>query len=118
MTIELDHVFVCTAVGATEADRLVASGLTEGTLNSHPGEGNANRRFFFCDAICSSCCGFMTSAKREVRSSLPRGSGIGDNTASPGTRLSVSLPPEHTICYNATSVTIRDVGVPATLSAA
>jgi hypothetical protein len=31
MTIELDHLFICTEVGAPEADQLVAFGLTEGT---------------------------------------------------------------------------------------
>lgn len=51
MPIELDHVFVCTAVGTPEADRLVAFGLPEGTRNSPPGQGIANRRFFFCNAM-------------------------------------------------------------------
>ena len=37
MTLELDHMFICTAVDAPEADLLVAFGLTEGTPNSHPG---------------------------------------------------------------------------------
>lgn len=45
MTLEFDHMFVCTEVGAPEADRLVAFGLTEGTPNAHPGQGTANRRF-------------------------------------------------------------------------
>jgi hypothetical protein len=67
MTIELDHVFVCTAVGATEADRLLDSGLTEGTLNSHPGEGTANRRFFFCDAMLEL---LRVHDEREARSPL------------------------------------------------
>jgi hypothetical protein len=44
---ELDHVFICTAVGAPEADELRAIGLIEGTSNVHPGQGTANRRFFF-----------------------------------------------------------------------
>jgi hypothetical protein len=47
MSAELDHFFVCTARGAPEADRLIALGLTEGTPNRHPGQGTANRRFFF-----------------------------------------------------------------------
>jgi hypothetical protein len=37
MTVELDHVFVCSEVGAPEADQLVAFGLGEGAPNTHPG---------------------------------------------------------------------------------
>jgi len=44
---EVDHLFVCTDVGAPEADLLVSFGLTEGEANVHPGQGTANRRFFF-----------------------------------------------------------------------
>lgn len=47
MPIALHHVFVCCDVGAPEAEELVALGLTEGTPNVHPGQGTANRRFFF-----------------------------------------------------------------------
>ena len=46
-TFEIDHLFVCTEVGAPEADRLIALGLTEGAPNTHPGQGTSNRRFFF-----------------------------------------------------------------------
>jgi hypothetical protein len=49
-SFELDHLFVWTDVGAPEADRLVAFGLTEGQPNSHPGQGTACRRFFFRNA--------------------------------------------------------------------
>src|SRR3712207_2130981 len=51
MTFELDHMFICTAVDAPEADLLVAFGLTEGTSNSHLGQGTACRRFFFRNAM-------------------------------------------------------------------
>ncbi len=45
---ELDHVFILTrAMGAPEADKLVEFGLVEGSPNTHPGQGTANRRFFF-----------------------------------------------------------------------
>lgn len=44
---ELDHVFILVAEGAPEADLLVDFGLTEGEPNIHPGQGTANRRFFF-----------------------------------------------------------------------
>jgi hypothetical protein len=46
-SFELDHVFICTAAGAPEADLLRDFGLTEGPPNVHPGQGTANRRFFF-----------------------------------------------------------------------
>jgi hypothetical protein len=48
---EIDHVFVCAAVGAPEAEQLIAFGLTEGSRNRHPGQGTANRRFFFRNAM-------------------------------------------------------------------
>lgn len=47
MAFELDHLFICTDIGACEADRLVSFGLVEGTANTHPGQGTSNRRFFF-----------------------------------------------------------------------
>jgi len=51
MTFELDHLFICTAVDAPEADLLRAFGLVEGSPNTHPGQGTANRRFFFRNAM-------------------------------------------------------------------
>ena len=51
MTLLLDHVFVCTAVGAPEADVLRAAGFAEGPANVHPGKGTACRRFFFENAF-------------------------------------------------------------------
>lgn len=47
MTVELDHVFICVTRGAPEAEELVQFGLREGPSNVHPGQGTANRRFFF-----------------------------------------------------------------------
>jgi hypothetical protein len=51
MRIELDHLFVCTAPGAPEAENLIQSGLHEGPPNQHPGQGTANRRFAFANAM-------------------------------------------------------------------
>jgi hypothetical protein len=51
MCIELDHLFVCTAQGALEGDELVRFGLREGPPNRHPGQGTANRRFAFANAM-------------------------------------------------------------------
>jgi hypothetical protein len=49
--IELDHVFICVARGAPESELLVEFGLCEGASNVHPGQGTANRRFFFQNAM-------------------------------------------------------------------
>jgi hypothetical protein len=51
MAFEFDHLFICTDIGAPEADRLVSLGLVEGTSNTHPGQGTTNRRFFFRNAM-------------------------------------------------------------------
>jgi hypothetical protein len=51
MGIELDHFFVCTTPGAPEGDELVRFGLREGPPNKHPGQGTANRRFAFANAM-------------------------------------------------------------------
>jgi hypothetical protein len=51
MRIELHHLFVCTAAGAPEAERLIQFGLREGPPNQHPGQGTANCRFAFHNAM-------------------------------------------------------------------
>jgi hypothetical protein len=51
MQIELDHLFICTAPGAPEGEDLVRFGLNEGPPNQHPGQGTANRRFAFANAM-------------------------------------------------------------------
>lgn len=51
MSVELDHVFVFCAANAPEASVLRAQGLLEGSSNTHPGQGTANRRFFFSNAF-------------------------------------------------------------------
>lgn len=51
MSIELDHLFVCTSQGAPQGDELVRFGLHEWPPNRHPGQGTANRRFAFANAM-------------------------------------------------------------------
>jgi hypothetical protein len=51
MPAVVDHVFICTAIGAPAADRLRQFGLLEGSPNQHPGQGTACRRFFFRNAM-------------------------------------------------------------------
>jgi hypothetical protein len=47
MNLEVDHIFVACASAAPEGDALLRLGLIEGSRNTHPGQGTANRRFFF-----------------------------------------------------------------------
>ena len=47
MPLEVDHAFVTCAPGAPEGDALLKLGFVEGSGNTHPGQGTANRRFFF-----------------------------------------------------------------------
>jgi hypothetical protein len=68
MRIELDHLFVCAAPGASEAEKLVRFGLREGPPNQHPGQGTANRRFVFSNALIE----FGVSAAQEPQSEDPR----------------------------------------------
>jgi hypothetical protein len=51
MAFEFDHLFICTDMGGIVGDRLVALGLVEGSSNVHAGQGTANRRFFFHNAM-------------------------------------------------------------------
>lgn len=51
MTLEFDHLFILTKTQAPEVDHILAHGFTEGTPNTHPGQGTANRRIFFRNAM-------------------------------------------------------------------
>jgi hypothetical protein len=51
MSIELDHVFVCSSPGAPEAEELIRIGFREGAPNRQAGQGTANRRFAFVNAM-------------------------------------------------------------------
>ena len=51
MTIALHHFFILTEPGAPQADRIADLGLIEGSRNTHPGQGTANRRFFFLNTV-------------------------------------------------------------------
>jgi hypothetical protein len=69
MHIELDHLFVCTAPGAPEGEELVRFGLREGPANIHPGQGTANRRFAFANAMIEL---LWVSDAKEAQSESPR----------------------------------------------
>ena len=47
MALHLHHIFVCSSPGGPEAEALLDAGLIEGSPATHPGQGTANRRFFF-----------------------------------------------------------------------
>ena len=51
MSFEFDHFFILTSPGAPQAELLSGIGLIEGSPNDHPGQGTANRRFFFLDSM-------------------------------------------------------------------
>ena len=84
MAPRLHHVFVATAPGAPEADALVELGMIEGSSNTHPGQGTANRRFFFEDMGLELI--FLVD-EREARSGAGRDLRLAercvDETASP-----------------------------------
>jgi hypothetical protein len=65
----LDHLFVCTAPGAPEAEKLVQFGLHEGPPNQHPGQGTANRRFGFTNTMIEL---LWASDTREAQSQSTR----------------------------------------------
>jgi hypothetical protein len=69
MQIELDHLFVCTAPCAPEAEKLAQFGLHEGPPNQHPGQGTACRRFSFANAMIEL---FWVSEAREAQSESTR----------------------------------------------
>ena len=47
MLLEVDHAFIACAHEAPEGDALLRLGFVEGSRNTHPGQGTANRRFYF-----------------------------------------------------------------------
>jgi hypothetical protein len=51
MAVELDHLFFCVSPGAPEGEHLLRFGWCEGPPNVHTGQGTANRRFFFRNAM-------------------------------------------------------------------
>lgn len=69
MRVELDHVFVCTAPGAPEAESFVQFGLHEGPPNQHLGQGTACRRFAFANAMIEL---FWVSNSREAQGQSAR----------------------------------------------
>ncbi|MEM8857982.1 MAG: VOC family protein [Chloroflexota bacterium] len=65
--MELDHIFICVSDKAPQGEAVKAIGLVEGSQNVHPGQGTANRRFFFHNAFLELL--FLTDAA-EAKSKL------------------------------------------------
>ncbi|MEA5463810.1 VOC family protein [Leptothoe sp. PORK10 BA2] len=51
MNLELDHVFMLVEPAAEVANRLLEQGFQEGSGNTHPGQGTANRRVYFANGM-------------------------------------------------------------------
>ena len=81
MASVVDHVFVCCAEDAPEADALVALGLVEGSPNTHPGQGTACRRFFFANAYLEL---FWVRDPEEARSDMVRPTRLWDRWSQRG----------------------------------
>lgn len=45
--MKIDHIFICSTDPERDTQILSDFGLTEGPPNTHPGQGTANKRFFF-----------------------------------------------------------------------
>ena len=94
MAAVLDHVFICTAIGAPAALRLQQFGLTEGSPNRHPGQGTACRRFFVRNAMLEL---IWVADAMESQSAETRRTRLWDRWSAAGNRASpfgIILRPE------------------------
>lgn len=51
ITTQIDHIFICVPPLADEMEILLDLGFCEGSGNTHPGQGTANRRLFVKNAM-------------------------------------------------------------------
>jgi hypothetical protein len=82
MALHLHHAFVCTSLGAPEAQGLFDGGLVEGSPNTHPGQGTANRRIFFERGFLEL---FWVHDEREAQSPLTAPTKLWERWAGRGT---------------------------------
>jgi hypothetical protein len=85
MSAVVDHVFICTAVGAPGAGKLIEFGLREGLPNRHPGQGTACRRFFFRNAMLEL---LWVEDAAEVQSEPARRTGLWERWSAGGHGIS------------------------------
>jgi hypothetical protein len=81
MPLRPHHVIVFTAEQAPEGASLLDAGLVEGSPNVHPGQGTANRRFFFESGFLEL---LWVHDEREARSSLVAPTKLWDRWAGRG----------------------------------
>ncbi len=81
MSLHLHHIFICTSAGAPEAQALLDAGLVEGSPNIHPGQGTANRRFFFKSGFLEL---LWVHDEREAQSALTAPTKLWDRWAGRG----------------------------------
>lgn len=97
--MEFDHLFICVD-DPSLGDLLKDIGLSEGSANTHPGQGTANRRFFFNNAFIELL--YEVDGK-ELKSELTSPTGLYQRLHSEGTATS-----PFGICFrpNASSVEV------------
>jgi hypothetical protein len=82
--MQIDHIFIRVQPGGPEADVLREFGMSEGSGNVHPGQGTANRRFFFANAFLEL---LWIANEEEIRSEQTRPTmlyeRLSDDAASP-----------------------------------
>jgi len=85
MSAILDHIFICTAIGAPAAEKLRQFGLTEGLPNHHPGQGTACRRFFSHNATLEL---LWVENETEARSEQTRATRLWERWSTPAPEAS------------------------------
>jgi hypothetical protein len=85
MELSFHHFFVFCSRGGAEADRLVSAGFAEGSRNTHPGQGTANRRFFFSNGMLEF---LWVENSDEIRSSLTSPTYLYERSQYPNTGFS------------------------------
>jgi hypothetical protein len=67
MHLEINHLFICVRLEAPEVESLARLGLVEGRRQRHMGQGTANVRYFFRNAMVEL---LWVCDEAEVRSPL------------------------------------------------
>jgi hypothetical protein len=88
--MHIDHIFIRARPGAPEADVLAAFGLCEGSGNRHPGQGTANRRFFFANAFLEL---LWLDDAAEARSAVTGPTGLYERLSGAGSPFGVCFRP-------------------------
>lgn len=87
----IDHIFIRVRPGAPEAAALAEFGLCEGSGNRHPGQGTANRRFFFANAFLEL---LWLDDPAEARSDATRPTMLFERLSGAGSPFGICFRPE------------------------